>query len=103
MTMPVLFLSHGAPSLPLEAGETGEAWRKLAAQMPKPASILAISAHGESHIPTVSRAAQPETIHDSSGFPEELYRIQSPAPGAPQMAETAARLLQQAGIPVQLD
>jgi 4,5-DOPA dioxygenase extradiol len=101
--MPVLFLSHGAPSLPLEAGETGEAWRKLAAQMPKPAAILAISAHWESHIPTLSRAVQPETIHDFSGFPEELYRIQYPAPGAPQMAETAARLLQQAGIPVQMD
>lgn len=103
MTMPVLFLSHGAPTLPLEAGETGEAWRKLAAQMPRPAAILAISAHWESHIPTLSRAVQPETIHDFSGFPEELYRIQYPAPGAPEMAETAARLLQQAGIPVQLD
>jgi 4,5-DOPA dioxygenase extradiol len=101
--MPVLFLSHGAPSLPLEAGETGSAWRLLGAQLPKPSSILVISAHWESHIPTISRAVKPETIHDFSGFPEELYRLQYPAPGAPQMAEAAAQILQQAGIPVQLD
>jgi 4,5-DOPA dioxygenase extradiol len=101
--MPVIFLSHGAPSLPLEAGETGATWRQLGEQLPKPSSILVISAHWETLIPTVSRAVQPETIHDFSGFPEELYRLQYSAPGAPQMAESAAQLLRQAGIPVQLD
>jgi 4,5-DOPA dioxygenase extradiol len=103
MMMPVLFLSHGAPSLPLEAGETGAAWRQLGAQLPRPSSILLISAHWETHLPTLSRAVQPETIHDFSGFPEELYRLRYPAPGAPQMAETAAQALRQAGIAVQLD
>lgn len=103
MLMPVLFLSHGAPSLPLETGETGAAWRLLGAQLPKPSAILAVSAHWETHIPTLSRAVQPETIHDFSGFPEELYRLRYPAPGAPQMAEMAAQLLQRANIPVQLD
>lgn len=103
MMMPVLFLSHGAPTVPLEPGETGEAWRRLGTQLPLPSSILVISAHWETRIPTLSRAVQPETIHDFSGFPEELYRIEYPAPGAPQMAEAAALLLQQAGIPVRLD
>ena len=101
--MPILFLSHGAPSLLLDAGETAAAWRQLGEQLPKPTSILVISAHWESHIPTISCAVQPETIHDFRGFPEELYRLQYPAPGAPQMAEAAAQLLQQANIPVQLD
>jgi 4,5-DOPA dioxygenase extradiol len=103
MMIPVLFLSHGAPTVPLDPGETGAAWKQLAAQLPRPSAILVISAHWETRVPTVSRAVQPETIHDFSGFPEELYRMQYPAPGAPQMAETAARLLQQAGIPVLLD
>ncbi len=103
MMMPVLFLSHGAPSLPLEAGETGAAWRKLGLQLSKPSAILVVSAHWETHIPTLSLAARPETIHDFGGFPEELYRIQYPAPGAPKAAEKAAHLLQQADIPVQLD
>ena len=101
--MPVLFLSHGAPSLPLDAGETGAVWSKLGAELPKPSSILIVSAHWVTRIPTISRAVQPETIHDFSGFPEELYQIQYPAPGAPQMAEAAAQLLRDAGIQVQLD
>jgi len=101
--MPVLFLSHGAPTIPLEAGETGEAWRKLAAQLPRPSAILVVSAHWEAHIPTISRAIHPETIHDFSGFPAELYQLQYTAPGAPEMAQAAARALQQAEIPVQLD
>lgn len=101
--MPVLFLSHGAPTLPLDAGETGAAWRKLGEQLPKPSAILVISAHWETHIATISRAVQPETIHDFSGFPEELYRLHYPAPGAPRMAELAAELLQQSCIAVQLD
>ncbi len=103
MKMPVLFVSHGAPTVPLDPGATGAAWRRLGEQLPEPASILVISAHWESHVPTVSRAVQPETIHDFSGFPAELYKMQYPAPGAPQVAEAAALALQQAGIPVQLD
>jgi 4,5-DOPA dioxygenase extradiol len=103
MKLPVLFVSHGAPTVPLEPGATGAAWRRLGEQLPRPAAILVISAHWESHVPTVNRAVQPETIHDFSGFPAELYKMQYPAPGAPQMAEAAALALQQAGIPVQLD
>jgi len=101
--MPVIFVSHGAPTLPLEPGETGAAWQKLGAQLPRPTAILLISAHWETRIPTISRAAEPETIHDFSGFPQALYQLRYPAPGAPDMAQAAAIALQQAGIPVQLD
>lgn len=103
MTMPVLFISHGAPTLSLEPGDTGTAWQQLGARLPKPAAILVISAHWETIIPTVSRAVQPETIHDYSGFPAELYKLKYPASGAPEMAKAVALALQQAGIPVQLD
>jgi 4,5-DOPA dioxygenase extradiol len=103
MKMPVLFVSHGAPTLPLEPGDTGAAWRQLGAQLPKPAAILVISAHWETRIPTLSLAAHPETIHDFSGFPAELYQLSYPAPGAPELAQAAALALQQAGIVVQLD
>ncbi|MFZ2542302.1 MAG: class III extradiol ring-cleavage dioxygenase [Gallionella sp.] len=103
MKMPVLFVSHGAPTLPIEPGETGAAWRKLGAQLPKPSAILMISAHWESRIPTVSRAIRPETIHDFSGFPAELYELQYPAPGAPDLAQSVALALQQAELPAQFD
>lgn len=101
--MPVLFVSHGAPTLPLEPGDTGAVWRMLGERLPKPSAILVISAHWESPVPTVSRAIRPETIHDFSGFPAQLYQLQYPAPGAPDLAQVAARALQQAGIPVQFD
>jgi 4,5-DOPA dioxygenase extradiol len=101
--MPVLFLSHGAPSLPLNGGETGAAWRGLGERLPKPAAVLMISAHWETPVPTVSRAVRPETIHDFSGFPADLFKLRYAAPGAPQIAEAAAAALQQAGIPTRVD
>lgn len=103
MKMPVLFVSHGSPTLPIEPGETGIAWRKLGEQLPKPSAILVISAHWDTPIPSVSRVPRPETIHDFYGFPAELYKLRYPAPGAPKLAQAAALALQQAGIPVQLD
>lgn len=101
--MPVLFLSHGAPSLILDSGETGAVWRQLGAILPRPDAILVISAHWETGIPAVSSALLPETIHDFSGFPEALYRLRYPAPGAPQLAEAVAQALRQAGIAVEQD
>ena len=103
MMMPVLFLSHGAPSLPSDAGESGEAWRRLAAGIPKPSAILIVSAHWETRAPTVSRAARPETIHDFSGFSPELYKQFYAAPGAPELADSVAQALGRAGIDVTLD
>lgn len=103
MKMPVLFLSHGAPSLLLEAGQTGQSWRELAAQLPRPASILVVSAHWETQIPTASRAQMPDTIHDFSGFDEALYKFHYAVPGAPQLAEMVVAALRQAQIEAVLD
>jgi 4,5-DOPA dioxygenase extradiol len=103
MMMPVLFVSHGAPTLPLDPGETGAVWRGLGEKLPTPSAILVISAHWATNIPTVSRAMQPETIHDFYGFPDELYKLNYPAPGAPALAQSVALALRQAGVAVQLD
>lgn len=103
MKTPVLFVSHGAPTLPLEPGDTGAAWRKLGAQLARPTAILVISAHWATRVPTLSTAEHPATIHDFSGFPDALYQLRYPTPGAPGLARDAAALLTQAGIPVQFD
>jgi 4,5-DOPA dioxygenase extradiol len=103
MKTPVLFVSHGAPTLPLEPGETGAAWRELGARLERPTAILVISAHWATRVPTLSTVQNPPTVHDFSGFPAELYNLRYPAPGAPDMARVAALALEHAGIPVQLD
>ena len=101
--MTALFISHGAPMLAIEPGETGKLLAELGASLPRPSAILMVSAHWDTQTPTISSTSQPETIHDFGGFPKQLYKIEYPANGAPAMANKAADLLKQAGITATID
>jgi 4,5-DOPA dioxygenase extradiol len=90
---PALFVSHGAPTLPLESSAAREFLSSLGKTLGKPEAILVISAHWESGDPEVSAVERPETIHDFFGFPQELYRLAYPAPGAPDLAARVSELL----------
>ena len=96
--MPTLFLSHGSPLHALHAGGAGEAWVGIAAALPKPRAVLMVSAHWETELPMLSGNAKPETIHDFSGFPRELYSLRYGASGDPALAHWSATLLRDAGI-----
>jgi 4,5-DOPA dioxygenase extradiol len=98
-----VFISHGSPMHAIEAGGAGDAWREIGATLPRPRAVLVISAHWETEQPTVSSTPHPETIHDFSGFPEPLYRIRYPAPGAPALAKRVDELLGAAGFAVEVD
>jgi 4,5-DOPA dioxygenase extradiol len=101
--LPSVFISHGSPMHALEAGPAGVAWAALGKRLGKPQAILIASAHWDTHVPMVTGAARPETIHDFSGFPEALYRIRYTAPGAPKVAARAQALLKDAGFTAAID
>ena len=54
-------------------------------------------------LPQLTGSPKPETIHDFSGFPEPLYRIQYASPGAPDVAQRAQGLLKEAGLTAAID
>lgn len=98
MRLPAVFVSHGAPDLPIQDGAATQFFKAFQQQFPRPHAILAVSAHWNTKRPTVSTALQPQTIHDFSGFPGSLYQLTYPAPGAPHLAEQVTALLTQAGL-----
>ena len=68
MTLPSLFLSHGAPTLPLTDTPARAFLQQLGHTLERPKAILVISAHWETAVPTVNAVDSNETIHDFGGF-----------------------------------
>ncbi|HXE21088.1 MAG TPA: 4,5-DOPA dioxygenase extradiol [Rhodoferax sp.] len=97
--MPVLFVGHGSPMNAIEDNEYRRSWQALGAQfggtMPRPRLILCISAHWLSTGWWLTGMAQPRTIHDFGGFPQELFDQQYPAPGDPDAARAISLLVRQ--------
>jgi 4,5-DOPA dioxygenase extradiol len=102
--LPALFLSHGAPTFPLEDVPARHFLAGLAKELPeRPKAILIVSAHWETQRPAVNVVQANDTIHDFYGFPPELYQIRYPAPGSPALAERVAQLLADGGLTTDTD
>ena len=91
--MPVLFVGHGSPMNAIEENEYTRGWREIAAKIPNPAAILAISTHWFTEGSRLADAAKPRTIYDMYGFPDELYRVKYSAPGAPDLARETQKMI----------
>ncbi len=96
MTMPVIFLAHGAPMLLDDAGWVAElsAWAKA---LPRPTAILMVSAHWDERPLQIGATTSAPLVYDFYGFPEKFYRLQYPAPGAPALASRVEELLRASG------
>ncbi|XP_010273681.1 PREDICTED: extradiol ring-cleavage dioxygenase-like [Nelumbo nucifera] len=100
--MDTFFISHGSPMLSIDdslpARHFLKSWQKKIFT-PRPKSILVISGHWETSVPTVNVISGPHnTIYDFYGFPKPMYQLKYPAPGAPHLAKRVKELLTEAGF-----
>ncbi|MHA4893816.1 4,5-DOPA-extradiol-dioxygenase [Pedobacter sp. PWIIR3] len=99
--MPVLFIGHGSPMNGIEDNEFSLQWAGIAKDIPKPNAVLVVSAHWFTKGTHITAMDFPQTIHDFGGFPQELFDVNYPAPGSPDLAMETKKLL--TGVELGLD
>src|ERR1700704_2953871 len=99
--MPAIFFGHGNPLNALARNAYTEGWSAIGESIPRPKAVLCVSAHWYLPGTAVTAMAAPRTIHDFGGVPRELFEVQDPAPGRPELAARIYDLLKP--LEVQLD
>jgi 4,5-DOPA dioxygenase extradiol len=101
--MPAAFIGHGSPMNALELNRYTSAWRAFGQSVPRPRAILVVSAHWYINATAVTAMAVPRTIHDFYGFPAELFDVQYPAPGLPELAGEIAGVVAPTWVGADID
>ncbi|RKH12288.1 dioxygenase [Corallococcus praedator] len=97
---PALFVSHGSPMTALDSDEYPQALKRFGEGVGPVKALVVVSAHWETDARVhVTAMAAPPLVYDFHGFPEEMYRLRYPAPGAPDLSADVVARLTAAGVP----
>jgi len=95
---PALFLGHGSPMNIVLKNAYTESLVQLGRVIPPPKAILVVSAHWQTKGTFVTTAKAPEIMYDFYGFPQSLYDVGYPCPGAREQIEELSAVFENAGI-----
>ena len=90
---PVFFIGHGSPMNGIEQNIFSKKWQEIGKTIDLPCAVLVVSAHWLTTGTLVTAMSEPKTIHDFGGFPKELFNVQYPAPGSPDLAKETKSLI----------
>lgn len=103
----VMSIPHGGGPMPLMGdpshSQMVEFLQGTEGAIGRPKAIVLVSAHWECPQPTLTASAAPGMIYDYGGFPPEMYEVQYPSPGSPDLAADVATMLGNAGFAPELD
>ncbi|MEO1397157.1 MAG: class III extradiol ring-cleavage dioxygenase [Cyanobacteria bacterium J06634_5] len=103
-SIPSLFISHGAPDLPLSDCLARAFLSKLGQQLPRPKAILVISPHWMTSVPTLSTALKMSAIHDFGGFSATLSQLRYDATGlSADLHQAILNCFKDAQLPIAVD
>lgn len=101
---PAAFISHGSPMVALESDAYPQAMKAFGESVASARAVVVVSAHWETQDAVhVTASEAPPLIYDFGGFPEPLYRLTYPSPGAPELARDIVSRLGAAGLPAVAD